>query len=107
MSSPEIKLNSHQDTHRTLVLRAGESRRVRRGHPWVYSNEIDNARTPLLSGAAFCRAIISFGKRYPRHVFGDHGLEFGSLCCAIEQAPATMLLHGAAVPRKNSPPLWA
>ena len=38
--------------HRVLVLRAGESRRVRRGHPWVYSNEIDNTRTPLLGFAA-------------------------------------------------------
>ena len=38
--------------HRVLVMRAGESRRVRRGHPWVYSNEIDNTRTPLLSFAA-------------------------------------------------------
>ena len=37
--------------HRAVAFRAGESRRVRRGHPWVYSNEIDNARTPLLGFA--------------------------------------------------------
>ena len=31
----------------TLQLKTGHDRRVRRGHPWVYSNEIDVAATPL------------------------------------------------------------
>ncbi|NJN52992.1 MAG: hypothetical protein HC809_15750, partial [Gammaproteobacteria bacterium] len=31
----------------TLYLKRDEDRRVKRGHPWVYSNEIDVARTPL------------------------------------------------------------
>ncbi len=30
-----------------LVLKKGEERRIRSGHPWVYSNEVDTARTPL------------------------------------------------------------
>jgi 23S rRNA (cytosine1962-C5)-methyltransferase len=30
-----------------LILKTGHDRRVRRGHPWVYSNEIDVAATPL------------------------------------------------------------
>jgi 23S rRNA (cytosine1962-C5)-methyltransferase len=30
-----------------LYLKSGEDRRIRRGHPWVYSNEIDVARSPL------------------------------------------------------------
>lgn len=30
-----------------LRLKRGEDRRVRHGHPWIYSNEIDTATTPL------------------------------------------------------------
>ena len=31
----------------SLRLKSGHDRRVKRGHPWVYSNEIDVAATPL------------------------------------------------------------
>ena len=31
----------------SLYLRRREERRLRRGHPWVFSNEVDIARTPL------------------------------------------------------------
>ena len=30
-----------------LVLKRHEDRRLRAGHLWVYSNEVDNAATPL------------------------------------------------------------
>ena len=30
-----------------LVLRRGEERRLRAGHLWVFSNEVDVAKTPL------------------------------------------------------------
>ncbi|MEP7246725.1 MAG: RlmI/RlmK family 23S rRNA methyltransferase, partial [Gammaproteobacteria bacterium] len=30
-----------------LKLKRGEDRRIRAGHPWVFSNEIDNVATPL------------------------------------------------------------
>ncbi|WP_428502676.1 hypothetical protein, partial [Silanimonas lenta] len=30
-----------------LILRRGEERRLRAGHLWVFSNEVDVARTPL------------------------------------------------------------
>lgn len=30
-----------------LVLKRGEDRRLRAGHPWVFSNEVDTARSPL------------------------------------------------------------
>ena len=30
-----------------LRLRRGEERRLRAGHLWVYSNEVDTDRTPL------------------------------------------------------------
>jgi 23S rRNA (cytosine1962-C5)-methyltransferase len=32
---------------RSLVLKRGEERRLAAGHPWVFSNEIDTARSPL------------------------------------------------------------
>lgn len=32
-----------------IRLKKGEDRRIRMGHPWIYSNEIDNAVTPLKS----------------------------------------------------------
>ena len=34
-----------------LVLRKGEDRRIRAGHLWVYSNEVDTSATPLNSFA--------------------------------------------------------
>ena len=30
-----------------IYLKRREERRVRQGHPWVFSNEVDVARTPL------------------------------------------------------------
>ena len=33
---------------RVLKLKRGEDRRIRAGHLWVFSNEIDNAATPLM-----------------------------------------------------------
>src|SRR5438876_808375 len=30
-----------------LKLKRGEERRIRAGHPWVFSNEVDTAVTPL------------------------------------------------------------
>ncbi len=40
---------SAEDSHgvRVLKLKRGEDRRIRAGHLWVFSNEIDNAATPL------------------------------------------------------------
>jgi 23S rRNA (cytosine1962-C5)-methyltransferase len=32
---------------RVLTLKRGEERRLAAGHPWVFSNEVDTARTPL------------------------------------------------------------
>ena len=34
-------------TQQVLKLKAGAERRVRGGHPWVYSNEVDVQATPL------------------------------------------------------------
>ena len=40
-------MNHGQTTAATLFLRKGEERRLLAGHLWVYSNEIDTARSPL------------------------------------------------------------
>ena len=36
----------------TLLLKKSEDRRIRAGHPWIYSNEVDTAKTPLKSFSA-------------------------------------------------------
>lgn len=33
----------------TICLKKGEDRRIRQGHPWIFSNEIDTAKTPIKS----------------------------------------------------------
>jgi 23S rRNA (cytosine1962-C5)-methyltransferase len=39
--------SEESDSVRVLKLKRGEDRRIRAGHLWVFSNEIDNAATPL------------------------------------------------------------
>jgi 23S rRNA (cytosine1962-C5)-methyltransferase len=41
-----------------LKLKRGEDRRIRSGHLWVFSNEIDNAATPLAGFTAGARARV-------------------------------------------------
>lgn len=52
MSLPELRLKPH------------EERRLRAGHLWIYSNEVDTAKTPLsgLAPGALCRIVDSRGK---------------------------------------------
>ncbi|MBL4584670.1 MAG: class I SAM-dependent rRNA methyltransferase [Pseudomonadales bacterium] len=45
-------------TEATLRLKKNGERRIRRGHPWVYSNEIDIAKTPLKGLTAGIQATI-------------------------------------------------
>lgn len=47
-----------------LRLKAHEERRLRAGHRWIYSNEIDTAKSPLAGVApgSLCRIIDSRGK---------------------------------------------
>lgn len=42
----------------SLRLKRGEDRRVRHGHPWIYSNEVDTAETPLTGFEAGARATV-------------------------------------------------
>ncbi|MGS2723607.1 class I SAM-dependent rRNA methyltransferase [Porticoccus sp. GXU_MW_L64] len=41
-----------------LRLKPGKERRIRGGHPWVYSNEVDVAATPLKGMAAGATAVV-------------------------------------------------
>lgn len=41
-----------------LRLKRGEDRRVRHGHPWIYSNEVDTAATPLSGFAPGGQATV-------------------------------------------------
>jgi 23S rRNA (cytosine1962-C5)-methyltransferase len=47
MSSPETTEPGLEASARVLTLKRGEERRLAAGHLWVFSNEVDTARTPL------------------------------------------------------------
>jgi 23S rRNA (cytosine1962-C5)-methyltransferase len=47
MLSPTPTEPGSQTSARVLILKRGEERRLAAGHLWVFSNEVDTARTPL------------------------------------------------------------
>jgi 23S rRNA (cytosine1962-C5)-methyltransferase len=51
-------------SHPELRLKPREERRLRAGHLWIYSNEVDTAKTPLtaLAPGALCRIVDARGK---------------------------------------------
>jgi len=59
-------MNTSSDTSLLpeLRLKRGEDRRLSAGHLWVFSNEVDTARTPLqgLEPGAACRIVSDKGK---------------------------------------------
>jgi len=68
-SSPAAKLSSDQES-RALVLKKGEERRLQAGHLWVYSNEVDTAKSPF--------AGFSPGEQVP--VYSSRGKPVGMVC---------------------------
>ncbi|MEJ1965982.1 MAG: class I SAM-dependent rRNA methyltransferase [Gammaproteobacteria bacterium] len=83
-----------------LKLKRGEDRRIRAGHPWVFSNEIDNAATPLakvLPGAAV--RIFSDRDQFLGHAYvNPHAL----ICARIVgRDPAQPLDRSLIVHRLN------
>jgi 23S rRNA (cytosine1962-C5)-methyltransferase len=60
----------------TLRLKAHEERRLRAGHLWAYSNEIDTAATPIrgVAAGALCRLEDSRGKPLGLATFNPHVL---------------------------------
>ena len=55
---------------RTLVLKKDEERRIRAGHLWVFSNEVDTRKSPLTDFAPGEEATLADARRKP----------LGSLC---------------------------
>ncbi len=62
-----------------LRLKRHEDRRLRRGHHWVYSNEVDNAATPLKGFAAGDMALLEDARGA---VLGVVDVEPQQLLCA-------------------------
>ncbi|QLF93831.1 class I SAM-dependent rRNA methyltransferase [Pseudomonas sp. ABC1] len=63
----------------SLRLKANADRRLRAGHLWVYSNEVDTASTPLGGFAAGDQAILETATGKP---LGIVGLSPNNLICA-------------------------
>jgi len=54
----------------TLKLKRGEDRRIRSGHLWIFSNEIDNAATPLAGFAVGARVrVVSDRDQFLGHAY--------------------------------------
>lgn len=64
---------------RPLYLRKGEDRRIRRGHPWVFSNEVDVERSPLTGFAPGEAAALC---SHTEQVLGSVYVNPHSLICA-------------------------
>lgn len=62
-----------------LRLRKGADRRLRGGHPWVYSNEVDTAATPLKALRPGVSVVVEDARGKP---LGAATVNPGSLICA-------------------------
>lgn len=76
-----------------LILKKGEDRRLRAGHLWVFSNEVDVKRTPLtdFEPGALARVEASGGRPLGLAYVNPH-----SLICA------RLLTHGKGLPDFNA-----
>src|ERR1700743_3299977 len=62
-----------------LKLKRGEDRRIRSGHLWIFSNEIDNAATPL---AGFASGALARGVSGKGQFLGPPFVNPHALICA-------------------------
>jgi 23S rRNA (cytosine1962-C5)-methyltransferase len=67
-----------------LFLRKGADHRVRGGHLWVYSNEVDSQRSPL---SDFSAGDLVMVRNTNDRLLGSAYMEPGSLICARLYAP--------------------
>ncbi|MDN4882374.1 hypothetical protein, partial [Escherichia coli] len=63
----------------SLRLKANADRRLRAGHLWVYSNEVDTAATPLAGFVAGDQAVLEAAGGKP---LGIVGVSPNNLICA-------------------------
>ena len=73
-----------------LTLRNNEERRLRAGHLWVFSNEVDTKKTPLTAFAPGEEALVTASRGRP---LGVATVNPGSLICAriVDRDPETAL----------------
>ena len=80
-----------------LRLKRGEDRRINSGHPWVFSNEVDIARTPLatLSAGAQVRLVSDRDKFLGFAYVNPHSLICARLMSRDPQIPidGSLLVH--------------
>uniref|UniRef100_I2PXQ1 Putative SAM-dependent methyltransferase n=1 Tax=Desulfovibrio sp. U5L TaxID=596152 RepID=I2PXQ1_9BACT len=74
----------------TLTLRNNEERRLRAGHLWVFSNEVDIKKTPLTGFAPGQSAVVTASRGRP---IGVATVNPGSLICAriMDRDPQTVI----------------
>lgn len=82
----------------TLRLKPHEERRLRAGHLWIYSNEIDTERTPLkaLAPGALCRVEDARGKPLGTAYVNPHAL----LCARLLSGQADASIDAAWFARR-------
>jgi 23S rRNA (cytosine1962-C5)-methyltransferase len=87
-------------THQLLQFKKGADRRLRQGHPWIYSNEIDVAKTPLkiIEPGVQCQVLNSAGKPVATAFVNSNSLICGRL---ISRHPQTWMDKSLMVHRIN------
>ncbi len=85
--------------HAPLILKKGEERRLRSGHPWVFSNEVDTARTPLtaLAPGQPVAVLTHSGKPVGSGYVNPHSLICARLLSRDPAHPYTSALVAARV----------
>jgi 23S rRNA (cytosine1962-C5)-methyltransferase len=89
------------DTETTVLpelrLKRGEDRRINAGHPWVFSNEVDIARTPLtnLPAGAAVRLVSSHDKFLGYAYVNPHSLICARIMSRDPDSPigASLIVH--------------
>jgi 23S rRNA (cytosine1962-C5)-methyltransferase len=80
-----------------LRLRHGEDRRINAGHPWVFSNEVDIARTPLTALAPGAQVrLVSDRDRFLGYAYvNPHSLICARIMSRDPDAPidASLIVH--------------
>ena len=77
-----------------LILRKGADRRLRAGHLWVFSNEVDNERSPLSAFSAGDPVVV---RGTDGRVLGSAYVEPNALICARLYAPNQMVAPDAGL----------
>ena len=80
----------------SVLLRAGEDRRVRAGHPWAFSNEIlMDAETKAMPPGSLATLRAPGGEALGLVTFNPHSLIAGARCCRPIPRPRSMRCSSA------------